>query len=86
MPLERILEKMTTLPKSVVRPALGDRGALLEGAIADLTVFDSATIRGNASLDNPNQLSSGIDLVLVGGEPAYRDGRLGGRNGKPIRC
>jgi N-acyl-D-aspartate/D-glutamate deacylase len=86
MPLERILEKMTTLPRSVVRPALDDRGVLQAGAIADLTVFDPATIRGNASLANPNQFSSGIDLVLVGGELAYRDGRLMARNGKPIRC
>lgn len=86
MPLERILEKVTALPRGVVRPALDGRGVLEAGAIADLTVFDPAAIRGNASLENPNQFSSGIDLVLVGGELAYRDGRLMGRNGKPIRC
>jgi hypothetical protein len=86
IPLERILEKMTSVPRSVVRPALDSRGALDSGAIADLTVFDPATIRGNASLDNPNQFSSGIDLVLVGGELAYQTGRLMAKNGKPIRC
>lgn len=86
MPLERILDKMTSLPKSVVRPALDGRGVLEAGAVADLTVFDPAAIRGTATLDNPNQFSSGIDLVVVGGELAYRDGRLMARNGKPIRC
>ncbi len=86
IPLERILEKMTSVPRSVVRPALDSRGALDSGAIADLTVFDPATIRGNASLDNPNQFSAGIDLVVVGGELAYQTGRLMGKNGKPIRC
>jgi N-acyl-D-aspartate/D-glutamate deacylase len=85
MPLERILHKMTALPRSVVRPALDERGVLEEGAIADLAVFDPAAIRGNASLANPNQFSSGIDLVMVGGEPAFRAGRLEGNYGKPIR-
>jgi N-acyl-D-aspartate/D-glutamate deacylase len=85
LPLERILHKMTSLPRSVLPSVLQERGVLEEGAIADLTVFDPASIRGNASLENPNQFSSGIDLVMVGGEPAYRNGQLEGRNGKPIR-
>ena len=54
---------------------------LEEGAIADLTVFDPATIRGNATVENPNQFSSGIDLVIVSGKIAFRDGKLGGKNG-----
>ena len=68
--LERILEKMTTLPRSVMLPALRERGRLEEGAVADLTVFDPATIRGNATVENPNQFSSGIELVLVNGKIA----------------
>ncbi len=85
MPLEKVLEKMTSLPRSVVQPALNERGVLEEGAIADLTVFDPATIRGNATVENPNQFSSGIDLVMVGGKIAFKDGRLASRNGVPIR-
>lgn len=85
MPLERMLEKMTTLPRSVVLPALAGRGVLEEGAAADLTVFDPATIRGNATLDHPNQASSGIELVLVNGTTAYRNGRSTGFNGTAIR-
>lgn len=86
MPLERILEKMTSLPRSVMLPALRDRGLLDEGAAADVTVFDPSSTRGNATVANPNQFSSGIALVLVNGEVAYRNGKLGVSNGSPIRC
>ncbi len=86
MPLEKILEKMTTLPRSVVRPALNNRGVLEDGAMADLTVFDPATIRGNATVENPNQFSSGIDLVIVNGKIAFRNGALGAKHGAPIKA
>ncbi len=84
IPLERMLEKMTTLPRALVRPALEDRALLREGAMADLTVFDPETIQGNATVENPNQFSSGIELVVVGGEIAYRAGKVEARNGRPI--
>ena len=83
--LERILAKMTSLPREVVRPALAGRGLLEDGAVADLTVFDPVTIRGNASLENPNQFSVGIDLVIVNGQPAYRDQQPAVKNGTAIR-
>jgi len=86
LPLERILEKITSLPRSVVAPALKGRGVLEDGAIADLTIFDPATIRGNATIDNPNQFSSGIDLVIVGGKIAFRDGKLAGKHGVAIKA
>jgi N-acyl-D-aspartate/D-glutamate deacylase len=86
MPLEKILEKMTSLPRSVMLPALRERGILEEGAIADLTIFDPATIRGNATVDNPNQLSSGIDLVIVNGKIAFGDGRFAAKNGAAVKA
>jgi N-acyl-D-aspartate/D-glutamate deacylase len=85
MPLETMLAKMTTLPRSVVLPAMHGRGVLEEGAAADLTVFDPATIRGNATIENPNQVASGIELVLVNGRQAYHDMQLDTRNGTAIR-
>jgi hypothetical protein len=85
MPLERILEKMTVLPRRVMLPAMKQRGLLEEGAAADLTVFDPGTIRGNATVENPNQFSSGVELVLVNGKIAYRPGTLAARNGTAIR-
>ena len=86
MPLEKVLAKMTTLPRSVVHPALKDRGILEDGAIADLTVFDPQTIRGNATVENPNQFSSGIDLVIVRGKIAFRDGQLLAKHGSAIKA
>ncbi len=85
-PLEKIIEKMTVLPRSVVKPAMKDRGMLEDGAVADLCVFDPATIRGNATVENPNQFSSGIDLVLVGGKIAYQNGKPAAKNGAAIRA
>jgi N-acyl-D-aspartate/D-glutamate deacylase len=86
LPLEKILAKMTLLPRSVVTPMLKDRGVLEEGAIADLTVFDPATIRGNATIENPNQFSSGIDLVIVNGQIAYKDGKPALKAGLAIKA
>ena len=85
MPVEKIIEKMTSLPRSVVRPALKDRGVLEDGAIADLTVFDPATIRGNATVENPNQSSSGIELLIVNGKMAFQNRQPASRNGTAIR-
>ncbi len=85
MPLERILEKVTSLPCQVIGPALAGRGLLEEGAIADLTVFDPLTVRGNATLENPNQFSSGIELIMVNGRPAFRHPQLALANGRAIR-
>src|SRR5215813_2586330 len=86
MPLEKILAKMTSLPRSLITPMLKDRGILEDGAVADLTIFDPATIRGNATIENPNQFSSGIDLVVVNGKIAYKDGKLIAKNGAPIKA
>jgi N-acyl-D-aspartate/D-glutamate deacylase len=84
-PLEKMLHKMTSLPCSVIQPAMKNRGLLEDGAIADLTVFDPATIRGNATVENPNQLSSGIDLVIINGKIAFRDGKFAAKNGHAIK-
>jgi hypothetical protein len=86
LPLETIIDKVTTLPASVVQPALKDRGVIRDGAIADLTIFDPATIRGNATVENPNQFSSGIELVVVNGKVAYRNGKLAEKAGQAIRA
>jgi hypothetical protein len=85
LPLESIIDKVTTVPRSVVQPALKERGILEDGAIADLTVFDPATIRGNATVENPNQFSSGIEMVIVNGKIAFKDRKLAAKNGVAIQ-
>ena len=86
VPLEKILHKITALPCSVVQPAMKNRGVLEDGAVADLTVFDPATIRGNATVENPNQFSSGIDLVIVNGKIAFKGGKPEGKHGSAIKA
>jgi N-acyl-D-aspartate/D-glutamate deacylase len=85
MPLEKILEKMTTLPRSLALPVMKNRGVLENGAIADLTVFDPTKINGKASVENPNQFSAGIKLVMVNGKMAYQNGRVGAMAGVGLK-
>lgn len=85
MPLEKVLEKIIALPRSLVLPAMKDRGVLVDGAWADLTVFDPATVNGNATVSNPNQFSSGIEMVVVGGKVAYQGSALKDMNGTGVR-
>lgn len=85
IPLERMIAKMTDLPRGLVREPLKDRAVLEEGHRADLCVFDPAAIRGKASVENPNQFSDGIALVMVNGGLSYRAGQLGAQSGKAIR-
>jgi N-acyl-D-aspartate/D-glutamate deacylase len=84
--LEEVLRKITFLPREVIGDPLGSRGALREGAWADVTIFDPDLINGRATVSDPNQFSSGIHAVLVNGQPAYRHGQLDLQCGQPIRA
>ena len=85
MPAEKIIDKITTLPRSVLLPALKNRGEIGNGRQADLVVFDLLKINGKASVENPNQFSDGISMVLVNGQVAYQNGVLGAEAGVPIK-
>ncbi len=84
MPLEKILEKVITLPRSLILPAMKDRGVLTDGACADLTVFDPTKVNGRATVTNPNQFSEGIEMVFVNGKIACRSGKIEHLNGVGI--
>lgn len=56
------------------RFAIPDRGLVAPGYVADLVVFDAATIIDHATYERPQQLPTGISTVLVSGTPVLRDG------------
>lgn len=85
IPLEKILDKVTTLPRKLILPAMKDRGIIADGAWGDLVVFDPATINGKATVENPNQFSVGIEMVLVNGKMVYRNGKVNATPGVGIR-
>ncbi|HWE44826.1 MAG TPA: D-aminoacylase [Caulobacteraceae bacterium] len=58
--------------------AIKDRGHLKPGYFADVVVFDPATIADHATYDNPAQLATGVEDVLVNGGFALRDGKATG--------
>jgi N-acyl-D-amino-acid deacylase len=75
-----------TLPDAIRRlsamPAqnlsLKDRGLLKAGYYADVVVFDPAKIADHATYDNPAQLATGVEDVLVNGGFALKDGKATG--------
>ena len=63
-----------------------DRGVLKQGMWADIVIFDPATIRDLATFEQPNQLSQGMDYVLVNGTPVVAEGTMtGALPGKVLR-
>jgi dihydroorotase/N-acyl-D-amino-acid deacylase len=53
---------------------------------ADVVIFDPATIRDLATFEQPNQLSQGMEYVLVNGVPVIADGKMtGALPGKVLR-
>jgi dihydroorotase/N-acyl-D-amino-acid deacylase len=74
--LEDAIRKFTSLPAQRMR--LGDRGVLKVGLWADVVVFDPVKVRDRATFAEPNQLSEGMQWVLVNGVPVIAEGRATG--------
>jgi len=82
--LEDAIRKFTALPAQRMR--FTDRGVLKEGMAADVVIFNPATIRDLATFEQPNQLSEGMDYVLVNGVPVVSAGKMtGALPGKVLR-
>jgi len=71
--LEDAIRKFTALPAG--RMHLADRGVLKQGLWADVVLFDPDQITDKATFENPNQLSVGMQYVLVNGVPVIADGK-----------
>src|SRR5438094_776898 len=82
--LHDAIRKFTALPAQRMR--LTDRGVLKEGMWADIVIFDPTTVRDLATFENPNQLSQGMQYVLVDGVPVIDEGKMtGALPGKVLR-
>jgi len=78
------VRKFSALPAQKMR--LTDRGVLKKGMWGDVVVFDPEKITDKATFEDPNQLSAGMDDVLVNGVPVIRDGKMTGNlPGKVLR-
>jgi N-acyl-D-amino-acid deacylase len=79
--LEEAVRKMTSVPAA--RMKLWDRGLVRSGFVADLTVFNPATVRDRSTFTAPRAYSEGIHQVMVNGEFVVDEGRI--TNARPGR-
>jgi N-acyl-D-amino-acid deacylase len=83
--LAQAIHKMSGFPAARVH--LADRGKLLKGYAADVTIFDPAHVEDKATFEQPFQYPVGINAVIVNGVIAFRDGeRRGAGTGRSLRA
>jgi N-acyl-D-amino-acid deacylase len=84
LPLGEVVRKATSKPAA--RMGLGDRGMIAPGKIADLVVFDPATIADRATYASPLVPPTGVRDVIVAGTPVVSGGTpTGERPGRLLR-
>lgn len=82
--LAEAIRKMTSLPAG--RLGLTDRGRIAPGFVADLVLFDPATVIDQSTIQHPEAPPLGIPAVMVSGEWVVRDGVLtGNRPGQALQ-
>ena len=75
---------MTGLPAAQLR--LADRGRIAPGYVADLVVFDPATVIDRSTVEKPLEPPLGIPGVMVSGQWVVRHGAVtGSRPGRVLR-
>ena len=70
--LASAIRKFTSVPAE--RTKLAGRGRIAVGAFADIVAFDADRITDTATFERPFQYPVGMQLVLVNGRVALRDG------------
>ena len=71
--LQDAIRKMTSYP--ALRVGITDRGMIRDGLKADLVVFDADEIRAHATAQQPKELSTGVEYVIVNGTVVIDQGR-----------
>jgi N-acyl-D-amino-acid deacylase len=72
-PLELAINKMTFL--SAQNLGIEKRGMIVPGYYADLVLFNSQTVKDNATIQQSQQISTGIEKVWVNGKIVFADGK-----------
>ena len=72
--LAEAVRKLTSLPASNL--GIKDRGLVRPGMMADLAIFDPATIADKATFEQPQQFAVGMRHVVVNGQPVLLDGEM----------
>lgn len=70
--LAEAVYRMTALSAETL--GIRERGRLVPGNFADLVLFDPDTITDHATMQDPMALSTGVEMVWVNGQLAFRDG------------
>ncbi len=84
IPLEEAIRRLTALP--AINLKLDRRGRLAPGYLADVVVFDPATIQDHATYDRSHQYATGVTHVLVNGTPVIKAGEhTGAKPGRVVR-
>jgi N-acyl-D-amino-acid deacylase len=82
--IEDAVRRMTSLPAQTFH--LAQRGELKPGYIADLVIFDPATVGDPSAYGDPHHYATGFSDVIVNGVPVIRAGVLTGeRPGQSVR-
>lgn len=82
--LEDAIVHLSARPAALL--GLTDRGRIAPGMVADLVLFDPATVADRATFAEPRQQAAGIPWVFVAGEAVIADGRRAeARPGRALR-
>jgi N-acyl-D-amino-acid deacylase len=82
--MEGAINRMTGRPAK--RLSLKDRGLIRTGYIADLTLFDAATVKDRATYEEPRVPAAGFEDVWIGGIKTLNSGkRTGELPGRAVR-
>ena len=84
VPLSEGVRRLTSLPSSNL--GLRDRGLLKPGMVADVVLFDPATIADHATFAKPMQFATGVHHVFINGVQVLKDGEpTGAKPGRFVK-
>jgi N-acyl-D-amino-acid deacylase len=83
LPLAEAIRRMTSLPAMNLR--IARRGQLKPGFYGDVVIFNPATVRDNATFEQPHQYATGVRDVFVNGVAVLTNGEhTGAKPGRVV--